>query len=114
MLGPRWLPWTTASPYYDMLPDHARVAVDVAIVAMLGSLADSGIIPSISGHVLRVADELGRWLIASGVVTDSPKPPVAGEPNPGQAFMQWWRVNPGTDPEAAVIGYSGPDVPFFD
>ena len=111
---PQWLSWTTASPNYDMLPDQAQVAVDVAMTAMLGSLEASGFTPSISGHLLRVADELGRWLIASGVMRDPPKPPVSGEPDPGHAFMQWWRVGPGMSPESAVIGYSGHDVPLFD
>jgi hypothetical protein len=111
---PRWLHWDTAAPSYQMLPTNVRDAVDIAVAAMLDCLRKDGLTVSVSGHVMRVVDQVAEWLLASGSFKPAEQRATVGAPDPGHAFMEWWRISDGNDPEREVIGYHGVDIPLFD
>ena len=108
------LPFGRPSPFYEMLPHNLREAVDKASAAMFQSLRDQGIPLPISGHLDRVADEIGRWLVETGVSAHPSQAHKADAPDPGHTFMQWWRTFKGFDPERIMMGYFGVDAPTYE
>ncbi len=108
------LPFGVSSPFYEMLPDAIRAAVDNAAAAMFQSLRDQDVVIPVSGHPSKVVNEIGRWLVETGVAPRPKSSIQAGESDPGHAFMEWWRTSNGMDPERARTGYFAADESLFD
>jgi hypothetical protein len=52
--------------------------------------------------MIKVVDEVGRWLVETGVAPIAQSTVKTGAPDADQVFMKWWKTPGGADPVRAL------------